>query len=338
MNRFLATSVFLFATCSLAFPLRGESPDPLTVMTWNLEWFYDDEQGDNRSELSREKSSPSRTEWNWRRDAVAKRIDQIQPTILAVQEVESRRILWYLTRSLQRNHSISYREIGFESRDHYTEQDVGILYRPPADLVLSSQFSLTERLKKSGSYYNVSKHLLAVFEYPVGDRFERVSIVNAHLRSGAKGTTVRQRQARTIHQWIRGAIERGEHLIVLGDFNTDESGTSAVGSDMAILTGKETPSAKDDLIDLHSQLPADQRQTHLLAGKQFDRILCTPSLFEDDPGRLDLVFRSIEVRPDLAIQGRVDTTEEHWDQYWQLPPDQRDLSDHYPVIATFVVQ
>ncbi len=29
--------------------------EPMTVMTWNLEWFYDDEAGDNYSELGKEK-------------------------------------------------------------------------------------------------------------------------------------------------------------------------------------------------------------------------------------------------------------------------------------------
>ena len=50
------------------------------------------------------------------------------------------------------------------------------------------------------------------------------------------------------------------------------------------------------------------------------------------------MFESIEVLPQLAIQGEPDEPEEHWEQFWKLPADERDLSDHFPVQATFKVQ
>ena len=85
-------------------------------------------------------------------------------------------------------------------------------------------------------------------------------------------------------------------------------------------------------------LPAGQRQTHMLSGRQYDRILCSRSLIEDDPAQPDLVFSKIEVRPDLCVRGTADDPEQHWNAYWSLPDDQRDLSDHYPVMATFDVR
>ncbi len=39
---------------------QDKNAEPLTVMTWNLEWFFDDNAGDNFSELAKEKASPSR--------------------------------------------------------------------------------------------------------------------------------------------------------------------------------------------------------------------------------------------------------------------------------------
>ena len=42
-----------------------------SIMTWNLEWFYDEHVDDNYSQLAKEKSAPSRHDWEWRRDAVA---------------------------------------------------------------------------------------------------------------------------------------------------------------------------------------------------------------------------------------------------------------------------
>ena len=142
-----------------------------------------------------------------------------------------------------------------------------------------------------------------------------------------------------MHYWLSDAIRRGENVILLGDTNTEERGdTTRRGSDLGVLCGSHTKPADDDLIDLHLRLPSTQRQTHLLPNRQFDRILVSKSLIEDDPSRPDLVFESVEVRRDLAIQGEPDVPEDHWEKYWQLPADQRDLSDHFPVQATFRVR
>ena len=156
-------------------------------MTWNLEWFYDDVSSDNYSKLAREKSAPGRPAWAWHRDAIAASINKARPTILAVQEVESRRILWYLTKSLDRNHSLKYHELGNESDDHFTEQDVGILFRAPADVLSTMQLMQTRAMLESKLYYDVSKHLMAAFQFPAGDQFERIILMNIHLRSRPEG-------------------------------------------------------------------------------------------------------------------------------------------------------
>ncbi len=335
----LRSLLLCMAACACSGLSRLTAAEPLTVMTWNLEWFYDNEDGDNFSRLAKEKSTPSRPQWDWRRDAIAQSIASVRPTILAVQEAENRRVLWYLVRALDRNHSLDYHELAIQGRDHFTEQDVGMLFRAPSDLISTIQYSLTDRMRKGDRFYDVSKHVMAVFEFPVADSFERVVVFNAHLRAGADVEPVRKRQARLVHQWIAGMIKQGEHVILLGDFNTEEKGDQLrPDSDLGILAGRETDVANDDLVDLNLRLPSEQRQTHLLAGKEFDHIFCSPSLIADDLGKPDLVFQSIQVRRDLAVQGDPDTPQEHWDNYWDLPPDQRDLSDHYPVVATFEVK
>ncbi len=335
--------VALLPNCPAQSPDGGSGAksavEPLTVMTWNLEWFYDDEAGDNYSELAKEKTAPSRAEWDWRRDAIASSIAESKPTVLAVQEVENRRVLWYLARALTRNHKLEYHELGIESRDHFTEQDVGIMYRPPADALSLFQGTYPQRMRSSNQYYDVSKHLMAVLEYPTGETSERVLVMNVHLRSREEGEPLRLRQARLVHHWIADAIKKGENVILLGDFNTEEKGAETrKESDLGIASGLETPGGDDDLVDLNQRLPSGMRQTHLLEGRQFDRILCSRSLLEDDPSRLDLVFTKIEVRRDLAVRGKQDTPEQHWETYWKLPPAERDLSDHYPVMATFEVR
>ena len=338
----LVVSVSLVSQC-LAQQARSSSAqrqESLTVMTWNLEWFYDDLSGDNYSKLAREKSAPSRPDWEWRRDAIARSIADVRPTVVAVQEVENRRVLWYLTRALVRNHKEEYHELCIEGRDHFTEQDVGLLIRPPLDVVSTFQGAYPKRMRSSNRYFDVSKHIMVVLEFRIGPSdYERVIVMNIHLRSRAEGEPMRLRQARLVHHWIAEATRNGENVILLGDFNTEERGvTTRKDSDLGIAGGLETPDTNDDLVDLNLRLPTGDRQTHLLEGRQFDRIFCSRSLLKDDPDKPDLVFAKIEVRRDLAVRGEPDKPEEHWESYWKLSPDQRDLSDHYPVIATFEVR
>lgn len=316
-------------------PLTAQEPDTFSVMTWNVEWFFDDYEGDNFSELAKEKTTPSREQWDWRRDAVAESISKVAPSIVALQEVENRRVLWYLTRALDREHKQKYNELGIQSADHFTEQDVGFLFRAPVEVRSIQQWMQTRSMKKSEQYFDLTKHLVGVFEIPVGDGVETVTVLNVHLRAGKAGKSLRVRQGRLIHYWIKEAVARGENIIVLGDFNTEETADKLTRqSDIGIAAGGETKPMKDDLIDVTLRVKGKRRNSHLLE-KQFDRILVSRSLLIDDPSRPDLVLDTVEVRRDLAIRGGQDSQTDHWDRYWQIPDADRDLSDHYPVIATF---
>ena len=57
--------VVLWGIAALAAQAYAQPYDPapseLHVMTWNVEWMFDDELGDNKSDLSREQSAPSET-------------------------------------------------------------------------------------------------------------------------------------------------------------------------------------------------------------------------------------------------------------------------------------
>ena len=312
-----------------------QNAEPLSVMTWNLEWFFDDNAGDNFSDLAKDKASPSRAEWNWKRDAVADSIAKANPSILALQEVENRRVLWYLARTLMENHKLPYDEVGIESRDHFTEQDVGFLFRPPVDVLTLIQGMYPKRLRSTNQYFDLSKHLHGVFEYEQDGTTETVIVLNVHFRSRAEATDKRTRQARLLHSWIASAIGEGQNVIALGDFNTEFKGNrTGEKNEIGIACGLETADTKDDLVDLHLKLPNSDRPTHLLGG-QYDRILCSRSLIEDNPKRPDLVFSKIEVLRDLAIRNGQDSPKQHWDNYWKMPESDRDLSDHYPVMATF---
>lgn len=342
----LAASLILAATVSCASAQDQEAGNggnldgDLVVMTWNLEWFYDEHTGDNFADLAREQSAPSRESWNWRRDAIADGIAKAKPDILAVQEVENQRVLFYLALAIERRHQIKYSVAFAEGTDYFTEQDVGFLYRNDLDLVRLSRYQQTGSMRETHQFSNVSKHAEAVFEVPVGDTVAQVTVMTIHLRARAQATAIRTRQARSVHAWLADRVAAGENVIVLGDVNSESITYPAEeGTDMAALSGFDTLSTDDDLIDLGRDLPVGERQTHLLEGKHYDRILVSESLVEDDPGRTDLVFSSIERLRELAVQGeRVDTPEEHWDRYWETAADQRDLSDHWPIVARFSVK
>ncbi len=336
---YLRDVAFIAGFFVAALVSSAAAAEPLTVMSWNLEWFFDDFSGDNYSDLAKEQSAPDRVSWDWKRDLVAKSIASVNPTIAALQEIEGRRVLWYLTRSLDREHKREFGEICIEGKDHFTEQDVGFLFRRPADLIMQTQFNRSGVTSRDTQFFDVTKHLLAVFDFPVGDSFERVTLLNVHLRSRDEGAPIRIRQARLIRQWLKSAIESGENVIVLGDINTEENAIhSSLISEMTVLTGRDTPSTDDDLVDLHVYLSGANPQTHILRGKNFDRILVSRSLIEDRAGVPDLVFKSIEIRSELNVQGEVDEPLQHWERYWEIPSNQRDLSDHHPVIATFEVK
>lgn len=315
-------------------------PTGFSIMTWNLEWFYDEQTGDNYGDLPREKSSPSREQWNWRRDAVAASIAAAKPTVVALQEVENQRVLFYLTRAIQRGFRDRYRDVFIQGTDYFTEQDVGFLYREELDLIQMSRYGQTKAMRATKNYYNVSKHVEAVFQVPVGDGYERVTVMNLHLRAKEEVEPIRVRQARLVHLWIADRVAAGENIIVLGDLNTEVrvGEVNLAQRDLGAVMGLQNKNAEDDLVDLNTRLPEDARQTHLLPGREFDRILVSPSLIEDDPDRPDLVFADIKVLRSLAVRGPVDTPEQHWDGYWELPAEERDLSDHWPVMARFEIR
>jgi endonuclease/exonuclease/phosphatase family metal-dependent hydrolase len=135
---------------------------------------------------------------------------------------------------------------------------------------------------------------------------------------------------------LRDRLLRGENVVVLGDMNVESQVDVAMHPDDGIesLTGRATPEQGDDLIDLHLRLAPEKRRTHLVLDKQFDRILVSRSMMEDDPAIRDWVFTRIEVLPDLVIRGE-DPVDDHWDRRYSKPAAQREPSDHFPVMATF---
>jgi endonuclease/exonuclease/phosphatase family metal-dependent hydrolase len=333
MNFRLATTLILGL---LASGISAAEPVRFSIATWNLEWFFDENTGDNFSELGKQQSAPSRAQWDWKRDAVAAAVAKLNVDLFALQEIENGKVLWYLTRALSRNHMQEFEVAFSEGRDAFTEQDVGFLFRnvEPAKLVRHFRPGASDN---EAVFFDVSKHL--EFECVVDPKKakQRLLVLNVHLRSKPEGAELRQRQARLIRHWIQGQLASGSEVIILGDTNTEKVvGHVDASSDLGILLGLDTADVRDDLIDLHTRLPAGQGQTHLLPERQFDRILVSPGLVQDAPDRLDLVLSDVQVRKDVCIRGTgPDEQTAHWETYWAMPEGERDISDHYPLVATF---
>ena len=327
--------VALCLALSLSLPALGFAdppPEKLVLATWNVEWFYDNYAGDNYADLAKQQSAPSREDWDWKLAGVANVIAKIKPTILCLQEIENQRVLFYLTRKLKQDHGLDYVAAYIEGADFFTEQDVAVLA-----LSGLKEFSFKRQTKEmfdSKEFYNVTKHIFCEFEWGRGADRERLTLVNVHLRAAPEQTEIRRKQGKLIRRWIDGAVSAGENVIVIGDVNTDETyETTTPTGDIGTLRGLDTPSKADDLADLFAHYKGESKETHLIH-KQFDHLLPTPSLLADAPGKRDLVFKSITIRKDLVIRGKQQDMD-HMDVFWRIPADERDVSDHYPVVAEF---
>lgn len=304
--------------------------EPVVVGSWNLEWFFDADPTDNRSPLARQQSAPSEPDWIWKRDAVADVIGKMAPTILALQEVENRQVLVELAEQIKKKHQLTYRVALINGYDSYTEQDVGYIYR--ADLVQFSRREQTREMYESRTYYNLSKHLFARFQWGTGDQAETLTLVNVHLRAGEKAQSLREKQCRLIRYWVDPLLAAGENVIVLGDLNASEDwDKTRPDGDVDILCRAAPGTGQRALTDLHGKLHPSDRATHMI-GRQFDRILVSPSLLKDRPDRLDLVYESIQCPHELVVRGERD--QDHRDRFYQIPVTERDTSDHYPLLVT----
>lgn len=328
--------LLILSTCLLTiFALEAsadERPESIRVATWNVEWFFDELKEDNKADIAKQNSAPSREEWEWKLNSVARVISELQPTILALQEVENRDVIFRLTKVLEEKYKLKYRYVFIDGYDFGTEQDVAILYQ--SGLVEFSRREQTQEMFDSKEFYNLSKHLFGKFEWGSGNEKESLLVLTAHFRATPEQEALRKRQGKLAREWIKPLLEQGQNVIVLGDFNSEHTAASPVpDSDLGLMCGWNTPETTDDLVDLHVSLPPELRSTHLL-NKEYDRLFVSPSLMADAPDRNDLFFSRIITRRDLVVVGEQD--KDHFNVFYQISQKERDLSDHYPVMAEFL--
>ncbi|MBA63885.1 MAG: hypothetical protein CMJ76_16140 [Planctomycetaceae bacterium] len=335
-NHFAAMTVIflLLALFSPSASAADPAPENIVIGTWNIEWFFDHDQSDNESALAKKLSAPTQKDWDWRVTETAKVIAAINPTVLALQEIENEKVVQELTKQLRDGHDQNYKVAFIQGRDTYTEQDVALIYK--SGLIHKERRNQTDEMYESKHYYNLSKHLFATFQWTHQGNTHEITLCNVHLRAGTRGEEPRLRQCRLINYWIQPHIKKQENIIVLGDINTlCECHEYALDQDLAVLCGKKGSDQVGDLIDLHTKLKESERATHMI-GTQFDHILVSPELLKDSREQSDLSFHSIERRKDLVLRGKQD--EDHYNIFYQIEESERDISDHYPVIATFKIK
>ncbi|MEM7475858.1 MAG: endonuclease/exonuclease/phosphatase family protein [Planctomycetota bacterium] len=304
-----------------------EAPKELKVMTWNVEWMYDDYIGDNRSKVAKENSAPTKQFWDSKLKGVAQVIGGAKPHIVALQEIEGVQTLEAIRLELQKSYGLSYRHAFIQGSDSYLEQDVGILQRN--GLVSYRRQEQSKTMYESGEYYNVSKHLIAEFRWSNVKR--PLTLMTVHYRARAEQEDLRVKQANLSRVWMETPLQGGHDVIVLGDFNSDHP-VGTLKGDIAALAGAKT---NYPMYDLLSQLPNPRAPTHLILNKQFDRIMASQSMIQNEAG-LDWSFAGIEILDQAVIRGRKDG-DEHWDRF-KMSVQEIDLSDHHPVVATFRLQ
>ncbi len=319
-------------SCLAGSPDADSAPEQLVVMTWNVEWMFDHDKSNNKSDLSKQQSSPSAEYWQWKVAKVADAIAKCDATIIALQEIEGSETLNDIAKELREKHKLTYRVAFIQGSDNFTEQDVGILQR--TGLMHYRRHEQSKTMFDSQMYYNVSKHIVASFQWK--DVQSPLTMINVHLRATAESEKERTRQGRLTRYWMEPHLAAQEDVIVLGDLNSEHLVGEMAGEMQYLLKGENAQA--QPLVDLLEKAPADARRTHLILDRQFDRILVSNSMMQDDPKSKDWVFDSIAVRSELSINGSKNDGEAHWTDRLTMSTSELDVSDHAPVVAKFLLK
>ncbi len=322
-TRGLSLAAFLLMLAGCSSPaveaieaIKGGEAGELRVVTWNLEWFNDADRSDDPSELGRDMAAPDAALFRQRVVAVAAAIAALDPTLVALQEVENEKVVADLAAELRSRHARAFQVAFVPGRDSHTGQEVALLVRDTVQVRKERRFDFRPFVGRSG-FKDLSKHL--VVELTVGG--EPLTVVIVHLITNPED---RRRQAHTLRAWIEPLVAK-TNLIVTGDFNTGiRFNETRPESEMGILRGFGTPSRADDLFDVHERLAS--RATHV-NGQEHDRMLLSPRLSD----QIGLRFKKAETRRDLAVHGKVDSSRT---VDYALPPAEQDLSDHFPLVVT----
>jgi endonuclease/exonuclease/phosphatase family metal-dependent hydrolase len=285
----------------------------IVIGTWNLKWLFDENKNDNASDLAKEMSAASRAVYEARVRRMAVVIAGIHPTVMALQEVENKKVARDLADALRVHHQLNYK-VGFvQGTDSYTEQDVAFLVEERVgDFVVGGINPRLEKLDDRDRYKIPSKHAVLLLTTKVGEELGTLTVITAHLKAGDDERDEAQRilQSRALNAYAARLVRDRHEVIMLGDFNAGQPYRNTSRRDgMGVLVGMETEDESDDFADLDRALPVNWRQTHS-GGGQLDRIVVSGDLLDREGLVLERIFNHRN----------------------QMP---RGLSDHSPLTVRF---
>ncbi|MEE9404509.1 MAG: endonuclease/exonuclease/phosphatase family protein [Algisphaera sp.] len=277
------TPLFLFLSLSLALPGIAQSPQQISIGSYNLENFFD--IWDNPYTEDEGTKVKSRAQV---RD-LARAIKALDADVLVVQEFEHEELLEALVKEFLPN--AGYQYIAASPSNDGRGILLGILSRYPVTQITSHRLQTFTHPDAPNKPYRFSRDLLR-FTVDVGlDR--PLQVYNVHLKSNGDSSgdkhSARKRtaEAMCIKQILRDALAHDPDLlaVVAGDFNslyeTRPDEQDRPWPAMAHLLEAE-PNGTHVFTDVHAHLTDTQRVTIPSKGRYpdatFDYLLTTPAL------------------------------------------------------------
>lgn len=119
----------LTALTLLSIPCVPAAATEIRVATWNLEWLFDADDGDNTNQLQRDMTAPSAAEYESRVRGFAAAVAALNPHVLALQEIENTSVVEDVAARLEADHSRGCEVAFVQGNDTYTGQDVAFLVK-----------------------------------------------------------------------------------------------------------------------------------------------------------------------------------------------------------------
>lgn len=267
----------------------AEKPSELTLVTQNLNRFFDDKDDGIKEKVL------SSSQYQRRLDQLVAKIvaEYDKADLLAFQEVENIKVLRDISQQLKRKHRIAYVPVLVEGNDT-AGIDVGYLVKD------SWQIKSITPIFKNKTYNRQGAKLFSrpplVIEICSIKCF---TVMNLHLRSmrglrskqkGHRIAIKRQRQSESIAGWIQKFQNKNpdSRLIVAGDFNAltpsdpyvDSVGTILGSPDRKRPRLKSPDLVSKDLINITKRVKQRDRYSFKYKGKkqQLDYILVSSKL------------------------------------------------------------
>lgn len=328
----LAT-VFVLPSCAQSNANKN-SDHTLTISFWNMENFMDTVDGPGNDNDFTPTGS-----YNWNAEKyeskvanLAKVVNEIQPDILGVAEIENDAVLM----DLIQNKSLAtanYKFVHYESPDErgidvaliYNASEVKIIQSEPIHVILPGNDATRDILHVTATVKNGDTLHVFVNHWP--------SRREGQQKSEAKRVVA----AQTLKTFMEAHMTRIDRCVILGDFNDDPSDTSI----RFVLQANSVANlgSSPNLVDLNTSITETNKGT-LKFGNQwnmFDQIIITNPMYT---GNTKLAYKANSFQifsPSWLVQ--------HDAKYEGFPLRTfggkkwlNGYSDHFPVFAEFTYE